>query len=34
MNIFCLQLHVAETVRMSSRNGHTVPHIINDGKTQ
>jgi hypothetical protein len=31
MNIF-LQLQVVETVRRSSRNGHYVPHIINDAK--
>jgi len=27
-----LQLQVAETVRRSSRNGHYVPHIVNDAK--
>jgi hypothetical protein len=31
MNIF-LQLQVAETVPRSSRNGHYVPHIVNDAK--
>ena len=31
MNIF-FQLQVAETVRRSSRNGHNVPHIVNDAE--
>ena len=30
--IFSLQLHVTETVWRSSRNGHYVPHIVNDVK--
>ena len=33
MNIFfCYYVQVAETVQRSSRNGHNVPHIVNDRK--